>query len=176
MFLRAEDVRSARTDDEVVCDAVVRDPRGLRVERTIRTRLGEGRVELNDHTLNISEESLEAPLLYHVNLGWPLWDLGARVATNAREVVARDADAQVHDWRDAPTTAEEPERVWEHVGATRASVTNDRLGLKLTIESDLPRLWQWVDPNPGIYVLGLEPANCSVLGRAYDRHKADCRA
>jgi hypothetical protein len=171
VFLQAEKVRSARTDDKVMCDAVVHDPRGLRVERTIRTLLGEGRVELTDHTLNISEVLLEAPLLYHVNLGWPLWDLGARVETNAREVVARDAHAEAHDWRAAPATAEEPERVWEHVGATRASVTNDRLGLKLTVESDLPRLWQWVDPKPGVYVLGLEPANCSVLGRAYDREQ-----
>ena len=30
-------------------------------------------------------------------------------------------------------------------------------------------LWQWVDPAPGVYALGIEPANCSVLGRARDR-------
>jgi hypothetical protein len=34
---------------------------------------------------------------------------------------------------------------------------------------DLPRLWQWVDPKPGVHALALEPANCSVLGRAHDR-------
>jgi hypothetical protein len=28
---------------------------------------------------------------------------------------------------------------------------------------------QWVHPAPGIAALGLEPANCSVLGRAADR-------
>ena len=33
----------------------------------------------------------------------------------------------------------------------------------------LPRFHQWVHPAPGIAVLGLEPANCSVLGRAADR-------
>ena len=31
----------------------------------------------------------------------------------------------------------------------------------------LPRVWQWVDPALG--ALGVEPANCSVLGRAHDR-------
>ena len=31
----------------------------------------------------------------------------------------------------------------------------------------MPRLWQWVHPSYG--VLGLEPANCSVLGVAHDR-------
>ena len=62
-----------------------------------------------------------------------------------------------------------PERVWEHVGATRATVVNERIGLRVTIEHDLPRLWQWVDPAPGVYALGIEPANCSVLGRGHDR-------
>jgi hypothetical protein len=37
----------------------------------------------------------------------------------------------------------------------------------VNVTSSLPRLWQWVDP--GLYALGLEPANCSVLGRAFDR-------
>jgi hypothetical protein len=27
----------------------------------------------------------------------------------------------------------------------------------------------WIDRAPGVYALGLEPANCSVLGRAHDR-------
>jgi hypothetical protein len=29
-------------------------------------------------------------------------------------------------------------------------------------------LWQWVDPASGSNALALEPANCSVLGRAED--------
>ena len=39
--------------------------------------------------------------------------------------------------------------------------------LRIAVESSLPRLWQWIDPALG--VLGIEPANCSVLGRAHDR-------
>jgi hypothetical protein len=170
MFLQAEDVRTSRDPEAIVCSATVHDPRGLRVERTIRTTLGEGRVELVDRTVNVTEVALEAPLLYHVNLGWPLWDVGSRVETDAVEVRARDADAAPHDWSEAPAVVSEtPERVWEHIGATRASVTNERLGLRVEIESNLPRLWQWVDPNPDVYVLALEPANCSVRGRAHDR-------
>ena len=142
VFLRAEEVRSARRDDEVVCQAAVRDTRGLRIERTIRTRPGEGRVGLTDRAVNSSDAPLKAPLLYHVKLGWPLWDLGARVETNASKVIAHDTDAEPDDRRAAPSTAQEPERVWKHIAATCASVTNDRPDLKVTIESDLPRLWQ----------------------------------
>jgi Domain of unknown function (DUF4432) len=168
-FLEAEGVRTERKDTLVTCGATLHDPRGLRIERTISTTIGEGRVELVDRTTNLSGQALEAPLLYHVNLGWPLWDEGARVETAADDVLPRDEDTGSHDWRTAPAPASVPERVWEHLGATRASVTNERLGVCVTVDSNLPRLWQWVDPPPGVYVLGLEPANCSVLGRAHDR-------
>jgi Domain of unknown function (DUF4432) len=168
-FLAASDVVSERSASEVVVRGTVDEPRGLRVARTIRTAVGTGRLELADVTFNTSEQPLEAPLLYHVNLGWPLWNSGARVETDAVEVVARDGDASPHDWDAAPEPGSAPERVWEHAGASRAAVINERLGLRVTIVSDLPRLWQWVDPSPGIYALGIEPANCSVLGRAHDR-------
>jgi hypothetical protein len=166
-FLEAHGVHTVRAPEDVTCRGVVDDPRGLRVERTIRTRIGEGRVEVVDRTTNHAEEPLEAPVRYHVNLGWPLWDEGARVETDARETVPRDEDAAPHDWRPAPEPGADPERVWEHVGAGRARVVNERLGLAASLEFDLPRLWQWVDP--AIYALALEPANCSVLGRAHDR-------
>jgi Domain of unknown function (DUF4432) len=168
-FLEATGLDAVRAPDEVMCRAVLDEPRGLRIERTIRTRIGEGRVEVVDRTTNLAEEPLEAPLLYHVNLGWPLWDDGARVETDAGRTVPRDDDAAPHDWRSAPEPTHEPERVWEHVGATRAAVVNDALGLRVDLAFDLPRLWQWVDPAPGMYALALEPANCSVLGRAHDR-------
>jgi hypothetical protein len=136
----------------------------------IRTHAEAGRVDLLDTTKNVSADALEAPLLYHVNLGWPLWDEGARVESDAEDVRPRDEDAAAHEWTPAPPTPVAlRERVWEHVGATRVVVVNERLGLRLTVESNLPRLWQWVDPAPGVYALGIEPANCSVLGRAHDR-------
>lgn len=169
-FLPARNVISERSDSEVVVRGTVDEPRGLRVERTIRSTVGTGRLELVDETFNTSGNELEAPLLYHVNLGWPLWDDGGRVETDAVDVRPRDEDAAPHDWSTAPPEpVQAPERVWEHLGASRAAVVNERLGLRVTIESDLPRLWQWVDPAPGVYALGIEPANCSVLGRAHDR-------
>ena len=67
-----------------------------------------------------------------------------------------------------PAADDAVERVFEHVGATWARLTNGRLGVELTVRSSLPRLWQWVQPASGLYVLGIEPANCSVLGRAHD--------
>ena len=112
---------------------------------------------LVDRTLNLAEETLEAPLLYHVNLVWDDVDV------DGREAIPRDADAAAGDWRTLGPPG--PERVYEHVGATRAVVT--RGDVRVTVTSSLPRLWQWIHPDYG--VLGIEPANCSVLGRAHDR-------
>jgi Domain of unknown function (DUF4432) len=123
-----------------------------------------------DRTTNLGGKPVEAPVLYHVNLGWPLWDRGARVGSDTAEVRPHDEDAVPHDWSAAPVEAVHlPERGWEHVGALSATVVNERLGLRVSVESDLPRLWQWVDPAPGVFALAIEPANCSVLGRAHDR-------
>ena len=158
-----------RNDTDASCTATVNEPRGLRIERTIRSRIGEGRVELVDRTVNLAAEPLPAPLLYHVNLGWPLWDDGAFVDTNADEVVPRDAATEALEWDAAPQPENVPEGVWEHVAATGATITNERLGLRVEVSSNLPRMWQWIDPRPGYYVLAIEPANCSVLGRAHDR-------
>jgi hypothetical protein len=70
------------------------------------------------------------------------------------------------------------ERVFEHEvtpggdGWCSATARNPSLGLEVEVRWDastLPRMWQWVHPAPGLGVLGLEPANCSVLGVAHDR-------
>jgi hypothetical protein len=152
----------------------------LEVERTWRTRVGEGRVELLDVVRNRGRATEAVPMLYHVNFGAPLWSEGARVELDARATRPRDADAApfADAWAPWPGVVAGPERVFEHdvaAGADgwgQALVRNERIGLEVAVRWDtatMPRLWQWVDPAPGLAVLALEPANCSVLGRAHDR-------
>jgi Domain of unknown function (DUF4432) len=153
--LAARDV--AVSDDRAagrVVDAEVPGPT-LVLEREIV--LEEQLVRVTDVVRNDGKHAEAAPLLYHVNL---LWDT---VDVDSDEVVPRDDDARAGDWRiEGPPG---PERVYEHVGWSRAVVERD--GVCVTVRSSLPRLWQWIHPDYG--VLGIEPANCSVLGRAHDR-------
>jgi hypothetical protein len=152
----------------------------LEVSRTWTTRAGEGRVELVDVTRNRGREMEGAPMLYHINFGAPLWGEGAEVVLDARATRPRDEDAApyVDAWAGWPGVVPGPERVFEHDvdagadGWAEARVRNERLGLEVAVRWDvatMPRLWQWVYPAPGLAVLALEPANCSVLGRAHDR-------
>ena len=133
------------------------DVPGETLELTREIRVQPHAVEIVDRTRNPGNGSVPAPLLYHVNFWWDAVDI------DSAEVAPRDDDARAGDWRSLGEPG--PERVYEHLGATRATVT--RGPVRATVTSSLPRLWQWVHPSYG--VLGIEPSNCSVLGRAHDR-------
>ncbi len=137
-----------------VVDADVPGP-ALELTREVTLR-AEG-VHLTDVVRNLGPEPEPAPILYHVNLCWD------SIETDAAEVVPRDSDAADGEWRE--TGSPGPERVYKHIGASKACVTYDHL--RVAVRSNLPRLWQWIEPSYG--ALGIEPANCSVHGRAHDR-------
>jgi hypothetical protein len=148
------------------------------VHRTIRVHAGVGRIELEDVTLNKGDVAEAAPLLYHFNFGYPLWAPPAQLDIPAVTTVARDPESEValDSWHDPPDIERAPERVLEHdlgdLAEGWARIGNDALGVSVELRWDrttLPRLNQWLDPNPGMAVLGVEPANCSTRGRAADR-------
>lgn len=141
-------VARARVVEAEVPGPTLELEREIRVGRTIAVR---------DTTRNLGREPEPAPILYHCNF---LWDA---VEIDSDEVVPRDDHARAGDWRERGPPG--PERVYEHLGASASTVTRGRV--RITVRSSLPRLWQWIHPDYG--VLGIEPANCSVLGRAHDR-------
>lgn len=153
----------------------------LEVERTWTTHVGEGRLELVDVVRNRGSEPEPALQLYHVNLGAPVWSEGATLALDATATHPRDEVAApfADRWHEAPgVVAGAQERVFEHEvapgpdGWCEATVGGPAAGVEVKVRweaAGLPRFWQWVHPAPGVGVLGLEPANCSVLGVAADR-------
>jgi len=184
--LSASDIDVERTigDNEALITATglitdSSEPAPLEVERSIRTYAGLGRVELTDRTTNRGTVPVDAPLLYHFNFGYPFWGPGARLSIETSRTAARDpASEQLVDaWQLPPDVEAKDEHVLEHDvvandGWGHATISNSILGLQLTLGwrvAELPRFHQWVDASPGMYVLGLEPANCSTLGRAHDR-------
>lgn len=149
------------------------------LRRTITTRYGEAELTVSDEIENQSYRPEPLMLLYHINIGYPLLDEGTELLLHTRSVAARDADGGGHEGRwgvmDAPKD-NEPEYVFLHEpvpdpdGYVTAAVINDRLGLGLKLRytaASLPRFMEWKSTASGDYVLGLEPANASVFGRAH---------
>lgn len=135
--------------------------RGIRVRRRVAFSIGSPVVRIEDEAVNESADALQAPLLYHVNLGHPF--LGAETR------LLLDGVAAGGEMGPPAAVADE---VVEHAAYGSATVESDTLGLRLDIAWDsgtLPRLFTWQRRMRGQYVMAVEPANCSVAGRAADR-------
>jgi hypothetical protein len=180
-FQRADVEAVERSGDALIVQGRVSEVAALgphlEVERTWRTYTGRGLVQLEDVVTNRGDRTEPALQLYHVNLGPPLWADGSTLRLDAAATQPRDADAAPYadSWHlGSSVIPGAPERVFEHSvrpgadGWCSATVLGG--GLELEVRWDaapMPRMWQWVHPAFG--VLGLEPANCSVLGVAHDR-------
>ena len=155
----------------------------VRLKRRIAARLGEAKIYLSDVVENFGYKSVPHMILYHMNLGYPLLDAGARVVAPSLEAMPRDADAQVEadKWAEVlPPTPNFAERVYYHklgadsAGRTTVALINPALddGLAFYINfsrQQLPKFVQWKMCAAGNYVMGLEPGNCWVSGRSKAR-------
>jgi len=153
----------------------------LSLHRTIETFLGHSIILMRDVVRNEGSTATPLMMLYHVNIGWPLVDQGSRLYLNARSTTPRDRDAE--PGLDDARTISSPvsgyrEQVFYHdltaddEGFATALLTNSRLGLGLFVryrQKELPRFAEWKMMGEGLYVVGMEPANCLVGGRAAER-------
>jgi hypothetical protein len=151
------------------------------LHRAFTFRLGESRVYIRDVVKNEAMQSSPLMMLYHFNPGWPLIDGGTRLMLNAGGTQPRDPEAEkglgearvftapVHQFR---------EQVFYHDlhadagGKTHALAHNEKLGLGFFVsfrKKELPRYIEWKMMGEGLYVVGMEPANCRVWGRAKER-------
>jgi hypothetical protein len=155
----------------------------LVLHRTVGVELGESIITLNDTVTNEGFSKAPFMLLYHINLGWPLIDEGGELLLNARSMTPRDAEATKGEATATKLPAPAQgykEQVFIHElvsdskGFATALVVNEKLQLGLFVQyrqKELPRFIQWKMVGEGTYVLGLEPANCSVQGRAKERER-----
>lgn len=131
-------------------------------------------ITVADETTNITTETLQAPLLYHLNWGEPFLGPELSVEINSSDTVARDPASALKgaDWHRPLSVTEPGPVVIEHLLSAdpRIVLTNTATATQAIVQTTgLPRLHQWINLDPGWRVLGTEPANCSVVGREHDR-------
>ncbi|MEM2849144.1 MAG: aldose 1-epimerase family protein [Candidatus Bathyarchaeia archaeon] len=155
----------------------------LVLNRKIESKLGSKTVLIEDFVVNEGWEAQPLMILYHFNFGFPLVDENAYLISTSRLYVPRDRDAEdgaeKYDRFQHPTVGFR-EKVYFHDmavdgdGYAYAAIVNEKLmdGLGVYIKyrkRELNRLIEWKMMGEGTYVVGLEPANCLVLGRDKER-------
>jgi len=157
----------------------------LLLTRQITARLGEASLTVHDTVHNQGFAPQEHMILYHCNLGYPLMDAGTELVAPSAGVAGRDEYSRDTISRATRFADPEPgaqERVYYHDlkaredGTTRVAVVNAGLGDGLAVSFEfntrhLNNLSQWKMPGQGTYVLGIEPGNCRVEGRAVERER-----
>lgn len=152
----------------------------IRLTRTITTTLGSKALTICDVAENFGYATSPFTILYHVNAGFPLLDVSARLSLTAKKSFSLDetSAAGFEQW----TEVSEPipgfaEQNFLHTmacgqdGRAAAALVNRGLfdGLALYVRFDpdeLPYLNQWKMMGEGDYVMAIEPCNSPCTPRS----------
>jgi hypothetical protein len=157
----------------------------LVLRRSLRFPVGRGAIEVTDAIENLGFEPAPVFLLYHVNLGHPVVAASSRLISPADTVTGWDDVSRAGEGEHGRFVSPTPGfavQVFEHhipdgePDTVTAGVLNEAHtasgGIGVVVDFDrsrLPRLWQWRMLGEGLYVTGIEPANCGLLGRVDER-------
>jgi hypothetical protein len=178
--LQAEQVCAEIRENVVTVSGVLRETalfgHNLQMKRTIRIPVFGKAITVSDELTNLTHREEEYALLYHCNFGFPLISEKARLElpedrkTSPRTPFAATGLGKETTF-DAPVPGQE-ERVFFHENMERtASLVNEEIGTRMTLtwSETLPILAHWRSMASGDYVCGLEPTNCYIMGRKFER-------
>ena len=148
--------------------------------------MGESRFWIEDKVENQGYRETPLMIIYHLNIGFPVLAEGSRLISPTMEVspVTEEAAKGKEDY--ARFSAPIPgfkEKVYYHRmradenGFVRCALVNENiegqgLGVYLSYKLvQLPNFIQWKMMGEAEYVVGMEPANCQVEGRAKERQR-----
>jgi hypothetical protein len=148
----------------------------LELRRRIEVTLGGSALRISDQVVNVGFEQTTHMYLYHVNIGYPVLDQGARLLIPAqRGALTTGDETPVEDYR--VMTAPQlhfREQLYEHDvsaepdGTAPVALVNDALGLgvyQLYDRRALPFHTLWRMMAEGTYVVALEPTTNRDAGR-----------
>lgn len=174
-------------DDNICIHAQISEEqifrRKLHLTRVIRCSKWENTFTITDTVENRGDASAPVMLLYHMNVGYPLLSENAVVDIPSATVVPRDDHAakDLDTWsKMLPPTPGFQEQCYFHTFAEagKASIYNPDINKGLIISFDksiLDHFTQWKMMGYRDYVLGLEPSNCALAGRAALRKSGELK-
>lgn len=155
----------------------------LLMTRKISARLGEDKLIIEDRVENMGYKTTPHMILYHINGGFPAVDTDSTLISPTLSAEPRDEEAkkeaELYYKFGAPTPGF-AERVYSHKmaaepdGTVITALVNRNAGdgfgfyVKYNLK-ELPWFTEWKMNGAGTYVVGMEPGNCGVAGRAGER-------
>ena len=159
----------------------------LLLKRKVSAVLGQNKLWIDDAVVNEGSQRTAHMILYHINGGFPAVDTGSIFLSPTRNAQPRDADAEIdkqHFYRSDAPSAGFKERCYYHDmasdpdGFVYTALVNknmpggEQFGFYVKYNKhELPKFTQWKMNGVGEYVVGMEPANCWVEGRAKERER-----
>jgi hypothetical protein len=157
----------------------------LLLRRRVWTKLDASRLWIEDKVENQGLTPSPHMFLQHINLGFPLVDSATRLLLPEHTTQPRDETATagladclsfsipIPDFAEQVFYHDLSANAEGHVEASLVNPTfNGGQGLGMTLKyskNQYPILVEWKMVRAGMYVVGLEPSNCRVEGRATER-------
>ena len=145
--------------------------KNLVMRRKIFTALGEETLHLEDTLVNEAYTDSEYVLLYHINVGYPMLDEGAKLVLDAKscEPVGAWAEQNAGSRYEMTEAKAGEEECCYYYTLQKPEVTlvNEKVGKKFTVKysgDTLPVFLQWKSMASGDYALGLEPCTSRIGG------------
>ncbi len=147
----------------------------IRLDRTYTCAYGSNEMHIDDTYTNMGSAPSPFLLLYHINLGYPLLSETSMVDISSSEVKPRNEEAKagMDKWREMSAPIPNfAEQCFYHSFDSKeavAKIYNPTIEKGLSIHFDpsvLPLMCEWKMMGEKDYVLGLEPGNNYLEGRA----------
>ena len=155
--------------------------------RRIWTELGSRTLHVEDIVENLGYHDSPHMYLFHINVGFPILTQDSELLAPSSQVTPRDehAAANLNNYNLCdPPTVDFQEQVYYHEmepdvdNHIHVALVNRNFnkgqGIGVSVryhKTQFPRFVQWKMCGEGTYVLGLEPSNCGVEGRAKEREQ-----
>ena len=169
----AEIIRAECNENGITVEAIIRDTalfgKNLVLKRKIFTAIGGDSVTLEDTLVNEGYKTEEYCLLYHINVGYPMLDDGAKVIADVESYTPRTAWAKQNEATmyemNASTPNQEETCYFLNLKKPEITLVNGKIGKEFTVSysgDTLTHFVEWKSMASGDYALGLEPCTTNL--------------
>ena len=172
----AEVIRAECNENGIIVETIIRDTalfgKNLVLKRKFFAAIGGDSVTLEDALFNEGYKDEEYCLLYHINVGYPMLDEGAKLIADVKQYTPRTEWAKQNETTMYEMNASMPNQeetcYFLTVNKPKVTLMNEKIGKKFTVVysgDTLPYFVEWKSMTSGDYALGLEPCTTELDDR-----------